>query len=290
MLKVEKKMMVKILLTIALVFCMVVPPAYCSDSSDPAPAKGTIIYVDIPEPGRTYLGSIDTDGENKKRLTPEFNNIIFPRYNDAAGWIGFTNQTKDMQSEIYLLNRTRDRVRRVLTGAALEDFSPDGKFLLYTGFDGKGELFVYSIERQQASKISQDLRVTSASWSPCGDWIAASVLTSHGTTDLYVISTMAMGIKRITNTPDVNEAFPVFSKDSKYLIYFTDKYGEHEIEYIEIETQETQRPVISGAFPSLSSDNSWLVYQYGNALYLSSIEGLYEQRLTTHAQYPVWIK
>ncbi len=251
--------------------------------------EGRILFIDSPEPDTNYLAVINPDGTGKLRLTPAFNNIMFPRYNEASGWIGFTNKTSDMTSEIYLLNKAGDRVRRVLTDAAFEDFSPDGKFFLYTSCDGKAELYVYSLERKQANKISQELKVTAANWSADGAWIAVSALTEDGTSDLYLISTMMQGIKRITATEKINESFPVFSKDGKFLVYFTDRHGENELEYLAVDQSEVQRPIVRGIYPSLSPDNRHVVFQQGNTIGMATIEGLDVKTLTA-GRTPSWIK
>ncbi|MEW6713049.1 MAG: hypothetical protein AB1403_24730, partial [Candidatus Riflebacteria bacterium] len=235
------------------------------------------------------LATISPDGSGKQRLTPAFNNIMFPRYSEKSGWIGFTNKAPDMTSEIYLLNKTGDKLKKVLTGAALEDFSPDGKFFLYTTCDGKAELFVYSLERKRANKISQDMKVISANWSADGEWIAASVLESDGSTDLYLISAFAQGIKRLTATEKVNEAFPVFTADNKYLVYFTNRYGKNELEYLDLAANQVQRPVISGIYPALSPDNKWVTFQEGNTVGIARIDGL-DKNTLIKGRTPYWIK
>ncbi len=250
---------------------------------------GRILYIDSPAPDTNYLAAINPDGNGKIRLTAAFNNIMFPRFNEASGWIGFTNKTPEMESEIYLLNKSGDRLKRVLTGAAFEDFSPDGKFFLYTTCDGKAELYVYSLERKQANKISQDLKVTAANWSADGAWVAVSALGEDGTSDLYLISTLAQGIKRLTATEKVNESFPVFSKDGKFVVYFTDRHGENELEYLAVDQTEVQRPIVRGIYPSLSPDNSWVVFQEGNTVGMCTIEGL-EMKTLAAGRTPIWIK
>lgn len=278
----------KMLILLLIAQAMINFTANATDSAAEMPT-GSILYIDSPSPDSNYLSTINPDGSGKTRLTPAFNNIMFPRYNEASGWIGFTNKTSEMTSEIYLLNKAGDRLRRVLTDAAFEDFSPDGKFFLYTTCDGNAELNVYSLERKQANKISQDLKVTAANWSADSEWIAVSALTEDGTSDLYLISTLAQGIKRLTATEKVNESFPVFSKDGRFLVYFTDRHGENELEYLAVDQSEVQRPIVRGIYPSLSPDNRWVAYQDGNTLGISTIEGL-EVKTLTQGRTPCWIK
>ena len=261
-----------------------------SEEEKTDPNYNRILYVDAPEVGENYLAIMDVDGQNKQRLTPAFNNILMPRYSQASGWTGFTNRTREMVSEIYLLNRTGDRVRRVITDAILQDFSPDGKFFLYTTADNKAELFVYSIERKRANKISQNLSIASAKWSSCGDWIIASAVNNNGSLDIYKISTLAQGIVRVTNNQNVNQSFPVFSRDGKYVVYFTNRYENVEIEFLELETKEIQRPLLMGTYPSLSPENSHLVFQKGNTIAISQVDGLETEILARNAKFPYWIK
>ena len=90
-----------------------------------------ILFVEKEKAGSTYLSVMDPNGANKKRLTPSMFNIVFPKYNNKSGWVAFTNQTANMTSEIYILNKNGDQLKKILTNASFEDFSPDGKSFLY---------------------------------------------------------------------------------------------------------------------------------------------------------------
>jgi Tol biopolymer transport system component len=273
------------LITIILLAAILIPSLLTAQKK----LSGKILFIDSPSQNKNYLATINPDGTGKKRLTPAFNNIMFPRFNEKSGWIGFTNKTKEMKSEIYLLNQNGDKVKRVLTDAAFEDFSPDGKFFLYTTCNGKGELFVYSLDRKRAMKISQNLKIVSANWSPDGEWIAASAIQNDGTTDLYLISAFAQGIKRLTDTRGVNEAFPVFSADNKFIVYFTNRYGPNELEYMQLKAKKLQRPIITGIYPTLSPDNEWVAFQEGNTIGVARIDGV-EKETLVKGRTPFWIK
>ena len=58
--------------------------------------------------------------------------------------------------------------------------------------------------------------MTSADWSPNKNWVVVSVLENDGATNIYLISTVALGIIKVTNTPKINESFPTFSADGKF--------------------------------------------------------------------------
>lgn len=251
-----------------------------------------ILFVEKESNGSTYLSVMDPSGANKKRLTPSLFNIVFPRYSEKSGWVAFTNQTEKMVSEIYLLNRTGDQLRKILVNACFEDFSPDGKSFLYTSTDEKSSLYVYNIARKQATKISQDLKVTAASWSSNGEWIVTSVLTQDGTLDLYLISCYAQGIIRATETLGVNEAFPSYSADNKKIAFYTNRHGENEIEILGVGTKENialSRPMLVGTHPSFSPDDKMLVYQQGEDIVVSDIGGLRSRKIGK-GKTPYWTK
>lgn len=270
-----------------LVAVLLAAPRVCA--ADAPPPDGKILYVDTSEAGKTYLAFIHPDGTGKERITPAYSNIVFPRLCEVSGWIGFTNKLPDMRSEVYLLSRDGKKIKKLFDGSALEGFSPDGKFLMYSTCDNVAALYTYSIEQKTAVKISQDLRVTAADWSPSGDWIAVSVLTDDGTNDLYMISTLAQGIIRLTDTKGVNESFPCFTKDGKNLVFISDRYGSSELEYLDLSNKQLHRPIITGLYPSLSPSNVWVAFEKGDEVCISQANGL-DIKTVAKGRTPCWVK
>ncbi len=256
---------------------------------EPPPPDGKILYVDTSEKDKTFLATINPDGTGKTRLTPAYSNIVFPKFSPASGWIGFTNKTPDMKSEVYLLSSDGQKIKKIFDGVALEGFSPNGKFLLYTTCDQEAALFAYSIESKQSTKLSQNLKVTAAEYSPQGDWIAVSALTDDGTSDLYLISTQAQGVVRVTQTQGVDESFPVFTKDGKNLVFISTRYGKNEIEYLDLEKRSFHRPILMGLYPSLSPSNNWVGYQIGEMLCIARSNGI-DLKTLGPGRTPCWIK
>lgn len=262
-------------------------PAFAQEESSP---DGRILYVDTTEKDKTYLATILPDGTDKKRITPGYSNIVFPRMSEVRGCIGFTNKQPDMTSEVYILSKDGKKIQKVLENAAIECFSPDGKFVLYTTCDMNASLFAYSIEDKASVKLSDTLKITAADWSPKGDWIAASALAEDGTNDLWLISTKAQGFQRLTETPGVNESFPVFTADGKYLAFISNRHDEsNEIEFLDIDKRALQRPLIKGMYPSLSPSNKWVSFEIGPEIGISRIDGI-GSKVVTQGRTPCWIK
>ena len=251
-----------------------------------------ILYVEKEKAGSTYLCAMDPDGANKRRLTPAFHNIVFPKYCEKSGWIAFTNQTDKMESEIYILNKNGDQLKKIITNAAFEDFSPDGKSFLYTTTDEKASLYMYNLSSKQATKISQDLKVTAANWSNDGEWIITSCMTNDGTLDLYLISCYAQGIIRATATPGVNEAFPMFSKDNRQVIYYSNKKGTNGINIMGVGEKNnltTNDTELAGTHPSFSPDGKSFVYQLDNTILIGDPSGNMPQAIGKGCT-PYWTK
>ena len=262
------------------------------NAADTQSLTNKILFVEKEKTGLTYLSVMDPNGANKKRLTPSLNNIVFPKYCEKSGWIAFTNQTDKMESEIFILNKDGDQLKKILTNASFEDFSPDGKSFLYTSADANASLYVYNLADKKATKISQDLKVTSANWSNDGEWIITSVFTNDGTLDIYLISCYAQGIIKCTDTKGVNEAFPMFSKDNLNAVFYTNANGENEIQILGVGTKDNlalSRPGIVGTHPSFSPDGKSIVYQKGNDIVVSDIGGLKSTKIGSGST-PYWTK
>lgn len=281
-----KRLLVSVAVSLLVAVLFAAPRTFAADAPPP---DGKILYVDTSEAGKTYLAFIKPDGTGKERLTPAYSNIVFPKLCGTSGWIAFTNKLPDMRSEVYLLSRDAKKIKKILDGSAAEGFSPDGKFLMYTTCDKVAALYTYSIEQKTAVKISQDLRVTAADWSPNGDWIAVSVMADDGTNDLYMISTMAQGIIRLTETVGVNESFPCFTKDGKNLVFISDRYGSSELEYLDLTNKQLQRPIITGLYPTLSPSNLWLAFEKGEYVNICRANGL-DLKMLAQGRTPCWVK
>jgi Tol biopolymer transport system component len=272
-------------------FLLLALPFLASLQAQPEPSGGgKLLFVDTSEPGKTFLATVYPDGSNRQRLTPSYSNLVFPKYSEASGWIGFTNKTPDMKSEVYLLSRDGQKIKKIFQDANFEDFSPDGKSLLYTSCDKQASLYLYSLESKAVQKISDTLKITSASWAPTGNWIVVSAMTDDGTGDLYLISTRAQGFERLTQTPGVDESFPVFSKDGKFLVFISNRYGTpYEVEFLDLENRTFQRPLIQGLYPTLSPSDRWVAYESGPDIAVSQVNGL-NQKIATRGRTPTWIK
>ncbi|MBF0545737.1 MAG: PD40 domain-containing protein [Candidatus Riflebacteria bacterium] len=269
-------------------FILVLLAPFLNSPSFAAPLPGRLLYIDTSQPGKTSIAIIKPDGTSKKIVSPEFENAMFPKIIERLGIIGVTNRRYNLRTEVYFLKPSQKKIRMVTSGAVFQDFSNTGNFFLFTHADDKSPLVVYSLKKHVFVKLS-DRKITSANWSSKGDWIVASAILPDGSSDLFMISTKAQGIRRLTDTPGVSESFPAFANDGKHIAYITDKYGRSEIEFMNTDTLETMRPIIVGLYPSISPDDKWICYESGNNIMISRVNGL-DQKIVCKGKTPIWIK
>lgn len=103
--------------------------------------------------------------------------------------------------------------------------SPDGNKIVFS--TDRGELYIYDIRTLNLTDLGKG---ESARWSPNGLKIVYSMIEDNGfrilSSDLYVFSPNGRNKTRLTQTSLVLEMNPVFSPNSRTVIYDTESLGE----------------------------------------------------------------
>jgi len=235
-----------------------------------------------------YLALAGSGNNEDIRISDDMFSISFPKANENAGIIGFTSHTPQMKAEIFIIRGTGQKAEKILEGAVLEDFSPDGRFILYSYPSSSPSLWKMELSSKKTERLTSGLLVSSACWSNDGRSIAFTVLTSSGTNDLYTISLSDMKVKQLTKTPQIDEYYPVFTRDSRYLAYMSNRSGEWIVEYIDLETGKQFQTKIMGMYPQFSSDDSWTALEEKGYIVLTKTNGT-ERQILTEGSCPSWI-
>jgi len=247
-----------------------------------------VVKDSLTKAGNTYLALVLPGKSEEVRLTEDMFRISFPRVCERTGMIGFTHHTASMKAEIYLIPPGQTKPEKVKDGAILEGFSPDGKYLLYTNASAAPSLWAFDIDTGQETRLTSGLAVSSAAWSPDGQWIAFAVLTSTGRNDLYLMKWSDRSIERLTQTAQIDEYYPVFTSDSGYLAYMSNRTGEWILEYFNLETRVQYQTKIRGMYPLLSEDDSETVVEENGHIILWKTSGK-ESSTLTKGQTAAWI-
>ncbi len=248
--------------------------------------SGKILFVVTEKAGVTYLAASDPFGKEIVPISPKYNNIMYPRVCHATAMIGFTNKKKNMNSEVYLIDLKAKKAFKILDGAAFEGFSPNGKFILYTSCTSEAGLYLYNIETK-SSKLVSKADIISASWSKDNKWIAASVLTKSGKTDLIKISLANFKTEKITNTATINESFPVFTADGRYMAFCIGRDRNNRVAFFDIEKKSIYETPMAGRNPSASPDNKWVVFENNNSICIGDKDGKRVHKVAA-GKTPIW--
>jgi Tol biopolymer transport system component len=271
---------------IAVIMCVLLGITAASAFASTAPTGG-ILYVGLDKSGRTSLQIYSLTDDKSVTISADDSGIMYPKASADGEMVGYTKKGEEMKSEVYLMYPKQKKVEKILDNAAFEGFSPSGKYLLYTSCDETGGLYVYDIQKKNAKLVSRD-RVFSAAWANDSKWIAASVISEGGKSDLIRINLGDFKAQKLTSTPAINEAFPLFTADGRYLVFFMGKERNTRIAYYDIAAGAITETAIEGRNPSMSPDNFWVVYEKNDHIYVSDKDGKSTRKLSA-GKTPVWI-
>ena len=132
--------------------------------------------------------------------------------------------------EVYVSDPFFGSVRRLTEdeSACLSPrFSPDGRFILYTGYYRNGFPDVYRIDQLTGERtVFASFRGSNsgATYSPSGTEVAL-VLSGSGNAELYRADSGGRNIVRLTRTKDAVEADPSWSPDGRSIVFTSDRLG-----------------------------------------------------------------
>jgi len=183
-----------------------------------------------------------------------------------------TEKTKKIKVEVPA-ERILTRPTWEKVGDLVIDFSlsPSAKRALFTA---RGEVFTVPEEKGEVRNLTQTpvIREIYASWSPDGKWVAY-LSERTGEYELYIRPQDGSDAeKRITYDGECYRLPPVWSPDSKKLLYSDKKLR---LFYVDIEKKKpvlVDRAEVSEIHDYVwSSDSKWIAYSKNNPAYFASI-------------------
>jgi Tol biopolymer transport system component len=148
--------------------------------------------------------------------------------------------------------------------------SPDGRRVALTGGEGgNADLWIFDLERESVSRLTQGQTVQSPAWTPDGSKIAYAMRLPRGSENVWqVLWTEADGSRdpEVLNEGPRGRLPSSFTPDGKGLVYdrLDDKADQRDIWLLPLEGKREPRVLVGGPFLKdgavVSPDGRWLAY------------------------------
>lgn len=242
--------------------------------SPTAPANpfdiGGTIALALRRNGYTNLWALSPGKAQLIRLTAGLWDDRDPVWSPDGRRLAFSSR-RSGSWDLYVLDIESGLITRLTADREFEAnpaWSPDGAYIVYEGYAGEN----FDIYIVGAAGGSAPLRVThhaaadfAPSWSPNGRAIAFVSFRAGGPTpDLYVYNLdqpdESLAITRLTNTPEISEDEPTWSKDGLLLLY-SDADSPLSLVYTKLSSDAGATPVeiAQGHFPTWTPDGTGIL-------------------------------
>lgn len=178
--------------------------------------------------GGTYqIYAMDADGRNVRRLTSGDVDAIEEGWYPDGKRIAYTEQRRRGLGRSYRLReldlssgKTKPLLADFAGSAALPDFSPDGRFLAFTGKRTMGwDAFLADLRTGDVRALTEGGRACRPRFSPDGSQIAYVSSSADRKGDIWIADPAGRNPELLTEKPDTYDYFPAWSSDGKWIVY-----------------------------------------------------------------------
>jgi Tol biopolymer transport system component len=209
--------------------------SYGYNSNPSFSPDGAKVIFSSTRDGNSEIYEISVEGTGLKNLTSHPAQDSFPTYSPDGRAIAFVSDRDGppLSQALWLMDVDGSNPQKLLElegGIRSPDFSPDGKRIVFeAGTPGHQQIYqIYLTDTQNPQLLtdpSQADAYADPSFSPDGAWIA---YTRQPGPDIWVMSSDGRTHIRITSDPAA-DTDPVFSADSRYLVFASDRSGTAEL-------------------------------------------------------------
>lgn len=203
---------------------------------DLSPDGTTLVYYSYRNDSLPNIYVLDMDSRQETQLT--FNYAAWdlnPKWSVDGQYIYFSSDRAGEMS-IFRMDKNGDHLQRVtfpVQGAGHSEisFTADGKTMLYAEFQAENRTaFLLKDLHSGEDKLLLQSAVEEVGFfkpviHPDGSevvFLKNSSKDSSYVFDIFKLDVLTGAVENITNTPDISERMPKWSKDGKYLIYSSD--------------------------------------------------------------------
>lgn len=180
--------------------------------------------------GEHALQIIRPDGTGLETLAEDTQGLIkSPSWSADGRFLAFEVRNPDAGwAHVDLVELATGERRRVTAGIdGLNQhprLAPDGRHLLVSWRDpdsGQGDLFLHDLDADTPPRrLTETAWIENMpTWHPAGRYVVYSRAMSPGNHDLFALDIETGREWQVTDTPDVMEFFPAFSRDGRYLFH-----------------------------------------------------------------------
>ncbi len=234
------------------------------------------------------MASMSPDGTGTIGLRSAQVGQVQPSWSSDGTTIVYAAPDRNFRS-IFASDPDGTNVRRLVAGGylSLPALSPDGKRLVYND----GDTLFLTDAVAGASRGTELVDGSGATWSPDGRWIAYTSWTESGSYDLYVLELASSRVTRLTNTP-TTEYEPDWSPSGDRIVFSGDSDEGWSVFTIRPDgsgrTQITDR---DGFDPVWSPDGTLIAFVRSTQIWVARNDGSDAHQLTNEDGWtgsPAW--
>lgn len=226
---------------------------------------GTIAYT-VRERGQTDLWLVGIGSDNPIRITNDPTDERDPAWDPSGQRLAFASR-RDGNWELYVYDMPTQEIERITLDLSFQAgpvWSPDGLYLAYESYQGDN----LNIFAQRVDGSEPPIPITqhpspdySPAWSPSPGRQIAFVSLRDGNQDIYVVDLNTSEATNLTNTPAINEDYPAWSPDGRYIAYSAVDAGREKVFVKAVDApQEAPRVIALGRRPSWAPDGASLIF------------------------------
>lgn len=141
-----------------------------------------------------------------------------------------TNRQAPFFSKVFRYDMVTKQVKEMFANGSNLAPSPNGKTIAFMKRDDvkRADIYLYDTETKQETLLKTDtMRKNSLSWSPDGKKLLYNInyngTGQHATIDICVFDLTTKQVKQVTNSGKHKSYTPVWSPDSKKIVYYFEK-------------------------------------------------------------------
>lgn len=190
-------------------------------------SDGQIRFIRFVTATRGESWVMNADGSNQRRANEQIKSLVTGNWSGDDKQVVFVKEGEGPRN-IYLANSDGSGERKLPLSYPPNDWSPDGKKLLYTSSISAEDLdiFVYDIESGKSVNITNNGAFDADPLFSADGSQVTFVSSRDGNKEDYLMNADGSNVRRMTDHP-ATDAFPLLSPDGTQMVFDSNRVGEN---------------------------------------------------------------